>query len=92
MNKRLLYRSIVAGVVFCLLFGSTSIADDLIAFDRAKIAAAKEAFEIRVIAKLDKFAIALFQNGDIEKLKKFDNLARLIEQSTDIELLWLKDY
>ena len=86
--RKLLAILFLAGLMLISLDGVAS-AEDLVAFDRAKIAEIGQRCDLSVIAKLDNKAVALIKGGDFEKLTKLDNDALLLESSTDLNLLWV---
>jgi len=78
-----------AGLAVLISLQARVSAEDLVAFDRAKIAEAGHKYKLSVIAKLDDKAIALSKSGEFEKLWTIDSAAQLIESSTNIDLLWV---
>ena len=87
--KNLLAISILAGLAVFVIAGGVVSAEDLVVFDRAKIAEAGQECQLSVIAKLDDKAVGLIRSGGCEKLKKIDSGARLLESSTNLEQLWV---
>lgn len=88
MVKRLGICLLAAGGVLASA-ASAAYAIDLVAFDREKIGEAKEACDIKVIAKLDDKAVGLLSGAGFHRLQRVDEGARLVETSTDIDRLWV---
>lgn len=80
---------VLAIVGICFVAASGLAAENLVAFDRAKISAARTVCDLMVIAKLDQRAVALLKDGNLDRLKSIDNSATLVDPSTDIERLWV---
>ncbi len=89
MIRRLCLYFVMATAGACIVAASGWAAEDLVAFDRAKISAAKTICDLMVIAKLDNRAVALLRNGHMDRLKLIDDSAVLIDPSPDIEQLWV---
>lgn len=89
MIRRLGVCFVLAIVGICFVPASGQAAEDLVAFDRAKISAARTVCDLMVISKLDGRAVALLKDGKFDRLKSIDDSAAMIDQSTDIERLWV---
>ncbi|MEE9555384.1 MAG: M20/M25/M40 family metallo-hydrolase, partial [candidate division Zixibacteria bacterium] len=87
--RNLLAISVLAGLAMFVFAGGNVSAEDLVVFDRAKIAKAGQECKLSVIAKLDDKAVALIRGGGFDKLKKIDSGARLLDPSTNLEQLWV---
>ena len=89
MIRRLGLYLLLATVGVCVVAAPGRAAENLIAFDRAKISAARNVCDLIVIAKLDNRAVALLRNGNLDRLKSVDDSAVLVDRSPDIEKLWV---
>ncbi len=87
--KNLLAKIMLAGFALPIIGWGAAAAENLVVFDRAKIAKAAEIRSLTVIAKLDDMAVALLRSGSFERLSRIDEGALLIESSTDLDLLWV---
>ncbi len=89
MIRRLGLYFVLAAVGICILEASGRAAENLVAFDRAKISAARTVCDLMVIAKLDNRAVALLKDGNLDRLKSIDDSAVMVDRSADIERLWV---
>jgi len=89
MIRRLGLCFVLATAGACVVAASGWAGEDLIAFDRTKISAAKTVCDLMVIAKLDNRAVALLKDGHLDRLESIDHSAVLVDASTDIEQLWV---
>ena len=89
MLRKKLTVSVSVGLTVVAVVTGIAFGQDLVAFDRAKIAEVKLKCDLSVIAKIDNRAVGVLERGRLAGLLSIDDSALLLEASTDINRLWV---